>query len=179
MQGAPARGGFGSVEAIQPIGYGGQEFSLKGEKDRFVLPQPFRKDVELASEGANLLCLAKHPRWTCLTGFGTLRTRGFDAELDREDARAVATGADFDRDVRSGQLWTFTKVAFDGSGRFQIPEKLIGVANIGDQIYYRGGSPFFTIWNPDELAKMGPGWESDIAACEIMQREALAKARRK
>ncbi len=167
------------MEAFQPIGYAGQEFSLQGEKDRFVLPQPFRKDVELASEGTNILCLAKHPRWTCLTGFGTLRTRGFEFELDREDARALATGADFDRDVRSGQLWTFTKVLFDGSGRFQIPEKLVGVANVGDQIYFRGGSPFFTIWNPDELAKMGAGWESDLAACEIMQREALAKARRK
>lgn len=169
------------MEAFQPIGYSGQEFSLKGEKDRFVLPQPFRKEVIQASEGANVLCLAKHPKWTCLTGFGTLRTKGFEAELDREDERALRLGIDFERDVRSGQLWTFTKVMFDDSGRFQLPEKLIGasVGNIGDQVYYRGGSPFFTIWNPAELAKMGAGWESDIAACEIMQREALAKARRK
>lgn len=170
------------MEAVQAIGYSGQEFSLKGEKDRFVLPQPFRKEVTQASEGTNVLCLAKHPHWKCLTGFGTLRTRGFDAELDREDERAMRMGdAAWNRDVRSGQLWAFTKVLFDDSGRFQLPEKLIGedVGNIGDQIYFRGGSPFFTLWNPDELEKMGAGWESDIAACRIMQRDALAKARRK
>lgn len=167
------------MEASEPFGYAGQDFSLKGEKGRFVLPPPFRKDVTLASEGANILCLAKHPRWTCLTGFGTARTKGFEAELDREDERAMRLGRDFDRDVRSGQLWTFTRVPFDDSGRFLIPEKLIGVANIADQLYFRGGSPFFTIWNPDELAKMGTGWESDQAACAIMQRDAAAKARRK
>ena len=167
------------MEAIQAIGYSGQEFSLQGEKDRFVLPQPFRKEVALASEGANVLCLAKHPRWTCLTGFGTQRARGFEAELDREDARALQLGQNFDHDVRSGQLWTFSKVLFDDSGRFQIPEKLVGIANIGDQLYFRGGSPFFTLWNPEQLAKMGEGWESDLAACAIMQRDALAKARRK
>ena len=168
-----------SVEAIGPVGYGGQEFSLKGEKGRFVLPPPFRKDVIKASEGGNILCLAKHHRWTCLTGFGISRTRSFEAELDREDERALKLSQPFDRDVRSGQLWTFTKVPFDDSGRFLIPEKLVGIANIRDQLYFRGGSPFFTIWDPEELAKMGEGWETDQVACAIMQRDLAAKGRRK
>ncbi len=152
---------------------------MQDEKCRFALPPPFRKDVAKASEGANVLCLAKHNRWKCLTGFGTMRALGFEAELDREEARATHQGKDFDRDVRSGQLWTFTRVPFDDSGRFLIPEKLIGIANLGDQLYFRGGSPFFTIWNPSELANMGEDWEADLVACAIMQRDALAKAKRK
>jgi MraZ protein len=167
------------VEAFEPFGYGGQEFSLKGEKGRFVLPPPFRKDVIKASEGGNILCLAKHHRWNCLTGFGTTRTRGFETELDREEKRADNQKHDFDRDVRSGQLWTFTKVPFDDSGRFQIPEKLVGIANVRDELYYRGGSPFFTIWDPEELGKMGKDWETDQVACAIMQRDLAAKGRRK
>lgn len=171
--------GYGSVEAFKPFGYGGQDFSLQDEKGRFVLPAPFRKSVARASGGANVLCLAKHHRWKCLTGFGTARTDGFEIELDREEARAERMGRDFDRDVRSGQLWTFTSVPFDDSGRFVIPEKLIGIGNIGNQLYFRGGSPFFTIWNPDELGTMGEDWEPDQVACAIMQRDALARARRK
>jgi MraZ protein len=156
------------------LGYSGQGFSLKGEKDRFVLPPQFRKDVIAASDGAKVLCLAKHDRWKCLTGFGTARTQGFDAQLDREEELASRRGQDFDRDMRSGQLWTFTTVPFDDSGRFVIPDKLIGVGNVDGQLYFRGGSPFFTIWNPEEIAKMGEGWEADQAACEIMIRDSLA-----
>lgn len=167
------------MEAFEPFGFGGQDFSLKGDKDRFVLPQPFRKDVHQASEKTNILCLAKHPRWTCLTGFGISRTRGFEMELDREEKRADSRQLDFDRDVRSGQLWTFTKVPFDESGRFQIPEKLLGIAKIRSELYFRGGSPFFTIWDPEELGKMGKDWEADQVACAIMQRDLLAKGRRK
>ncbi len=74
------------MEAYKPNGYGGQEVSSQDEKGRFVLPAPFRKSVAKASEGANTLCLAKHHRWKCLTGFGTSRTDGFEIELDREEA---------------------------------------------------------------------------------------------
>lgn len=167
------------MEAYKPYGYSGQDFSSQDEKGRFVLPLPFRKSVARASEGQNVLCLAKHNRWKCLTGFGTSRTDGFEIELDREESRSTTLGKDFDRDVRSGQLWTFTTVPFDDSGRFLMPEKLLGIANIGSQLYFRGGSPFFTIWNPEELAKMGEDWESDQVACALMQRDALAKAKRK
>ena len=53
--------------------YSGQGFSLIGEKGRFVLPPDFRKAVRDSGQGERVLCLAKHPRWKCLTGFGLSR----------------------------------------------------------------------------------------------------------
>ncbi len=166
------------VEAKAPLGYSGQGFSLKGEKDRFVLPAQFRKSVVAASGSAKTLCLLKHDRWKCLTGFGTLRQLSFDDQVDREERLYPADGKPFDRDKRMGDLWSFKTVPFDDSGRFVIPESLLQSAGISDQIYFKGGSPFFTLWNPEELYKMDASWESDQTDCRIMIRDAAAKARK-
>ena len=68
--------------------YRGQGFSLQREKNRFVLPAPIRKTVR-ESSGKTLLCLTRHDRWKCLTGFGLSRADDFDAEIDREETRAI------------------------------------------------------------------------------------------
>jgi MraZ protein len=164
--------------ATQPISYSGQGFSLQGDKGRFVLPPQFRKAVRESSE-SKVLCLAKHDRWKCLTGFGLSRREEFAAQLDREESLAAQSGVKFfDRDLRAMQLNGFAEVPFDDSGRFVMPEYLIDIANIGDRLYFQGAGDFFTLWNPEELAQMGAGFEAAHAACKGLAADALAKVRR-
>lgn len=164
----------------QAFSFYGQGFSLRGEKGRFVLPPTFRKLVKDASHDERTLCLAKHDRWSCLTGFGMSRLEAFAEQLDREEAAALTRGTDFDRDTRAGQLYGFTTVPFDESGRFVLPDHLGGMAGLGDAAFFNGNGPFFTIWNPEKLAEMGAGFEQMQAGCQALAAEAEAgKARRR
>jgi MraZ protein len=150
--------------AGERFSYRGQGFSLQREKNRFVLPALIRKTVK-ESSGKTLLCLAKHDRWKCLTGFGLSRVEDFDAEIEREEVRAIAANKPYDRDLRSMQLYGYFEVPFDGSGRFVLPDHLASLAGIENQIYFQGAGPFFTVWSPAVLAGMGEGWEGPQAAC--------------
>lgn len=165
---------FGSV-AEKPFSFHGVGFSGRGEKGRFVLPPTFRKLVKDASFGSRILCLNKHERWPCLTGFGTSRRDFIDAQVDKEEAAALARGAEFDRDLRLGQLSGFIDVPFDDSGRFVFPDYLARLAGIDGDAFFNGNGPFFTIWNPAELMKMGNGWEPMQAACQALAEEARGK----
>jgi len=162
----------------QPYIYRGQDFSLQRDKNRFVLPTLFRSTVKASSTDRPILCLAKHERWTCLTGFGLSRVEDFEAQIEREEQKAIQTGREFDRDLRSMQLYGFFEVPFDGSGRFVLPEHVATIANIDKQIYFQGAGQFFTLWSPDELAKMGEGWEAAQAACANLAAKEITKARR-
>lgn len=159
-------------------GYSGQAYSPAGDKGRFVLPPSFRKAVKESSQG-RILCLDKHDRWNCLVGFGLSRNDELEAQLDREEERALRLGRDFDRDLRAVQLFGFTQVPFDESGRFIMPEHLRTLGRVGDGLYFQGAGRFFTIWNPAELARMGEEWEAAQAACANLVAEAQAKARQK
>jgi MraZ protein len=150
-------------------------FSLRGEKGRFVLPPAFRKMVKDASGGGRTLCLAKHDRWPCLTAFGMSRLDDFYLQVDREEAAALARGEPFDRELRLGQLYGFADVPFDDSGRFVLPEYLAALAGIDGEAFFNGNGPFFTIWNPAELMKMGDGWKPMQAACAALGSEAKGK----
>jgi MraZ protein len=165
------------VEARQPISYSGQGFSLRGEKSRFVLPPQFRKTVRESSLGHRTLCIAKHERWKCLTGFGLSRKDDLAAQIDREEMLAIQAGKDFDRDLRAAQLYGFSEVPFDDSGRFVIPDHLLNLAGVDGSLFFQAAGGFFTLWNPDELAQLGPGWEGAQAACANFVAEA-GKGRR-
>lgn len=158
--------------------YSGQGFSPRGEKSRFVLPAAFRKTVRESSGGTKTLCIAKHERWNCLIGFGLSRKDEFEALLDREEEIAARAGKDFDRDMRSMQLYGFSEMPFDDSGRFVIPDHLESLARFGDQLYFQGAGAFFMIWSPAVLAEMGTGWEGAQAACASLAAEAAAKVRK-
>ena len=146
-------------------GYSGQAFSPAGDNGRFVLPSAFRKAVKESSDG-RILCLAAHDRFACLVGFGLSRTAKLDAQLEREEERAIRLGlADFDRDVRAQQLFGFEQLPFDESGRFVMPEHLRDLGNVGEGLYFQGAGDFFFVWNPDELDRMGPEWKGAQAAC--------------
>lgn len=158
----------------QPFSFYGQGFSLRGDKGRFVLPPTFRRLVKEASHGERTLCLAKHDRWPCLTGFGMSRLQAFDEQLDREEANALARGTEFDRDQRGSQLFGFIDVPFDESGRFVMPDHLAGMADLDSAAFFNGNGPFFTIWNPASLAAMGSGYEQMQRGCEALAAEAEA-----
>ena len=161
-------GGVG-VEAGRSISYSGQGFSLKGDKDRFVLPATFRKPVRESSQNRNVLAIAKHDRWPCLIGFGLSRVAALTAQLDREEGLAAQAGRDFDRDLRGFQLFDFTETGFDDSGRFIIPAHLRNLAGVEAAIYLQGAGAFFTLWSPAVLAaQQGPQWASAQAACALL-----------
>jgi MraZ protein len=147
-------------------GYNGQAYSLAGEKGRFVLPPEFRKAVKESSGGSRTLCLASHGKFDCLIGFGLSRREQLNQQLDREEERAIRMGdAGFDRDVRAQQLFGFSQLPFDDSGRFVMPEHLRELGNVGDGLFFQAAGDFFFVWNPEELARMGPEWKSAQAAC--------------
>jgi MraZ protein len=159
--------------ADQPFSYSGQGFSLQRDKGRFVLPSTFRKTVRESSGNRPVLCLSKHDRWTCLTGFGLSRSEAFADQIDREEEKAAQTGRDFDRDLRAMQLYGFSEVPFDESGRFVLPPHLADLCGVSDQLYFQAAGPFFVLFSPDEFYKMGAGFEGPQAACRQMQAEAL------
>ncbi|KPL69682.1 hypothetical protein SZ64_17225 [Erythrobacter sp. SG61-1L] len=161
---------MGLVTGDRQVIYSGQGFSLKGEKGRFVLPAPFRKSVAESSDG-KILCLAKHERWNCLTGFGLSRSAELEDQIEREEERAIRMGRDFDPDLRRIQLFGFVELPFDASGRFIMPEHLIGLGCLTDGVFFQGAGTFFTLWNPEELYRMGEGWEGAQAACRALAAE--------
>ena len=146
-------------------GYSGQAFSPAGDKGRFVLPPAFRKAVK-DSSGGRILCLAAHDRFDCLVGFGLSRTEKLDAQLEREEERAIRLQQpDFDREVRAQQLFGFEQLPFDESGRFVMPEHLRDLGKVDDGLYFQGAGDFFFIWNPAQLALMGTEWKGAQASC--------------
>lgn len=148
-------------------GYSGQGFTLRGDKGRFTLPPAFRKAVAQSSDD-KLLCLAKHERWNCLTGFGLSRQTELMAQIDREEAIAIERDRDFDRDTRQMQLFGFSKLPFDTSGRFVMPDYLVQLGKFEDGVFFHGAGSFFTLWNPAELYKIGEGLEAAQAACRML-----------
>ena len=169
-----ASGVSGDVAENAATVYSGQDFSPRGEKGRYVLPTEFRKAV-IESSGGKVLCLAKHERWKCLTAFGLSREHELNAQLLHEEERAIRLGRDFDADLRRIQLFGFKKISFDDSGRFIVPEHLAGIAGLTGDVFFQGAGSFFTLWNPEELYRMGEGWESAQAACRALADEAGRK----
>lgn len=162
---------MGQVAGEKQVIYSGQGFSLRGEKGRFVLPPAFRKAVAESSDG-KVLCLAKHERWNCLTGFGLSRKLDLEGQIAREEESALRRGMDFDADLRRIQLFGFAEIPFDASGRFVMPEHLAGLGALTGGVFFQGAGSFFTLWNPEELEKMGEGWEGAQAACRAFAAEA-------
>lgn len=157
--------------ATRQVIYSGQGFSLRGEKGRFVLPPAFRKAVAESSDG-KVLCLARHERWNCLTGFGLSRSAEIEAQIEREEESAIRRGVDFDPDLRRIQLFGFAELPFDSSGRFVMPDHLSELGSLGEGVFFQGAGNFFTLWNPEELYRMGVGWEGAQAACRALCTEA-------
>ncbi|RDC59340.1 hypothetical protein HME9302_00527 [Alteripontixanthobacter maritimus] len=160
------------------VNFNGQGFSPAGDKSRFVLPPKFRKKIIEASEGRTL-CLVADDTLNCLVGFGLSRENQLSQQLENEKRAAETLGKPFDYVTRSQQLFGYEEISFDDSGRFVMPSYLASLANISGGLYFRGGGPFFTLWAPEELHKMGPGWAQAKAGCAEMEAQAQAKAKKK
>ena len=158
----------------KPVRFNGMSFALRGEKNRFVLPAMFRKDVVTASNGERILGLTKHHSWTCLSGFGLSRADTFDVLVEREAARQTALQKEFDADAYSHSLHGFAEVPFDPSGRFVMPDYLSDAGNLQGELFLHGAGDNFTLWNPEELYAMGPMFDGAKAACRRMQADAQA-----
>jgi MraZ protein len=154
-----------------PSNYWGQGFSPRGDKSRFVLPADFRATVLAASGNSPTLCLDKHHKLPCLVGFGLSRAEGFAEQIRHEERVALERGDPFDVDERAAQLYGFLRTKFDESGRFILPEHLAEQAEVGEALYFHGGGGNFTIWAPDVLFTMGPGWDSAKATCRALMAE--------
>ena len=144
-----------------------------------MLPARLRNAIAERS-GQRLLCIGKHDKWPCLTGFGTDREAELSAILDREEQRSTDLGQDFDRDARAMTLWDFEEAPFDASGRFVLPGVSSGLGEIEDALYFHGIGDFITIWNPEKLLELvDPVFAGPQARCRAEMAKAKAKAKTK
>ena len=160
----------------QPLIYRGQGFSLRRDKNRFVLPNLFRATVRESSQ-APILCLAKHESWNCLVGYGLSRTYEFENIINEEREFAMRAGLPFDRDMKAMTLYNYHEVPFDGSGRFVLPEDLAVLADVDDQLYFQGAGQYFFVFAPAALAAMTePQFKGAQVACVSLAKAELKKA---
>jgi MraZ protein len=165
--------------AGQPLIYRGQGFSLRRDKNRFVLPNLFRGTVRESSQ-APVLCLAKHDRWPCLVGYGLSRVNEFETLIEQEREFAMKSGQPFDRDMLAMTLYNYHEVPFDGSGRFVLPEDLATLAEVDDQLYFQGAGQYFFVFAPAALAAMGePQFKGAQVSCASLASAELKKAGKK
>ncbi len=162
--------------AGQPLIYRGQGFSLRRDKNRFVLPNLFRGTVRESSNGQTL-CLAKHESWNCLVGYGLSRVAQFEDIIEQEREFAMKAGQPFDRDMKAMTLYNYHEIPFDGSGRFVLPEDLATLAEVDDQLYFQGAGQYFFVFAPDALAAMTePQFKGAQVSCASLARAELKKA---
>lgn len=143
-----------------------------------MLPPEFRKAVRESSESERVLCLQVHPELKCLVAFGLSREAELDAQLDREEEIALQRDVPFNRQLRASQLFGFTRIPFDDSGRFVMPTRFIKGANLGEKLFFQGAGAEFLIFNPDELMQLGDEWAHAKMGCEDCEDQAMAKGRK-
>lgn len=160
----------------QPLIYRGQGFSLRRDKNRFVLPNLFRGTVRESSQ-APVLCLSKHESWNCLVGYGLSRTHEFENIIEQEREFAMKAGLPFDRDMKAMTLYNYHEIPFDGSGRFVLPEDLAVLAEVDDQLYFQGAGKYFFVFSPKALAAMTePQFKGAQVSCVSLAKAELKKA---
>ena len=120
------------MEAVRSVIYSGNDFSLVGDKGRFVLPPKFRNPVIQSSGDRPQLYIGKHEKWDCLVGFGESRLSEIYADLEEQQKLARERGEDFDYDTKAQMaVGTCEPVTIDGSGRFVVPNGLIKPGRVG------------------------------------------------
>ena len=166
------------MESVRPIIYSGNDFSLVGEKGRFVLPPKFRNPVIQSSGDKPVLYLSKHETWDCLIGFGDSRRYEILEDLDLQQRMARERGEPFDYDTKAQMVLGCDPVTIDGSGRFVVPTGLVKPGCVGKEMFFLGGGKFFSLWNPDVLEGMGAEFATAKSMCAALREEALKKPRK-
>ena len=155
--------------------YSGQDFSPRGEKGRYVLPPEFRKAVDRIERRQGPVPRQARALEVPDRLRPVARARARRPALPRGRARDPRSAATSTSTCAAIQLFGFKKISFDDSGRFIVPEHLAGLAGLTGDVFFQGAGSFFTLWNPDELYRMGEGWESAQAACRALAEEAGKK----
>src|SRR3546814_14170788 len=103
--------------------------------------------------------------WSSDVCSSDLRIADFEQELKEEQEIALRAGKEFDAEKRASDIYSSYEVPFDGSGRFVLPDDLVALAEITDQIYFRGNrseersvgkecvSTCRSRWSPDNKKK--------------------------
>ena len=166
------------MSAEKPVFFSGYGFSLRGEKNRFVLPPAFRNAIHDAT-GNRTLCLGFNQKPRCLTGFGLNRAEDLERQIDLEREGALSRGLPFDEFDLRRQLFSFEQIPFDSSGRFLMPDYLMDSGRITDAICVIGFGRYFTIWAPEVLYMQDDTYAPQMAACRSLEAEARGKGKGK
>lgn len=131
--------------------YSGSGISAIDDKGRLSVPAFLRKDLVASSDG-RMICLGVHEKWDCLVGFGLSRKLDMLAEIDREEATAIARSEPYDRDSAGARKFSsLQEIAFDASGRFVLPPMLQDIAGLESSALFHGIGNTFCLWNPQTL----------------------------
>jgi len=131
--------------------YSGSAISAIDDKGRLSVPAFLRKNL-IASSNDRILCLGTHEKWGCLVGFGLSRKVDMLAEIDREEATAIARGEPYDRDAAGARKFSSLQdLSFDASGRFVLPPMLQAIGGLENKVLFHGIGSLFCLWNPQTL----------------------------
>ena len=131
--------------------YSGSGISAIDDKGRLSVPAFLRKDLISSSDGRTL-CLGKHEKWDCLVGFGLSRKIEMLAEIDKEEANAIARSEPYDRDAAGARKFSsLQELSFDASGRFVLPPMLQAIGGLKDNVIFHGIGKVFCLWEPKAL----------------------------
>jgi MraZ protein len=138
--------------------YSGPALSAIDDKGRLAIPANLRNSIPAASEDRTL-CITKHERAPCLIAFGEDRMEALLADIEREDAAALARGTAYDRDGAARAKFARTEHAtLDKSGRFILPGHLRAAAHMDGPVFLYGAGRHFEIWDVDTLMAAGDGY---------------------
>ena len=129
------------------------------EKGRMAIPAAFKKRLLLAE--VNSFVLKKDNENDCLLLYPMKEWEEKDAflkaKLNDFDPRHKRFKAEFYRNT--------SEVEMDGSGRLNLPQKLLSMVGIDKDVLVKGGGEILEFWNPDtyegaalspdEFAKLG------------------------
>ena len=120
-------------------------------KGRVAIPASIRKTIEANSSEPSVV-IGKHARLPCLVGYDNGWAALLNAQIDRNEARALDNGRDFDSDGLTRSAFALTEDAgFDSSGRFVLPPFLRSKATLTHWALFLGTGNMFEIWSPHIL----------------------------
>ena len=160
--------GDGPGVAVEHL-FRGNALNAVDAKGRVSVPAFIRQKIERRSD-ERLIVLARHEIFPCLVGYDADYAQIIDAENERrrlkeEDsdphahyARAYLTMSDT------------AELAYDGSGRVVLPNRVRGKAGIEDLALFLGVGRTFELWNPHVAVAKGPTPLAELAADCLAER---------
>lgn len=124
-------------------------------KGRTTIPAELRDTVQQSSEG-NIVCLSRHARLPCLTGFGRAERQKLRTDIEAQWQAAIARGENFDREIAGITASSIFETAFEASGRFVLQPMLRHFGRLEERVFFFGTVTHFQLWNPDVFLTEAP-----------------------